>query len=331
MSGRQLKSLSIVSPFYNEEEGAEIFYQTVSEELDKLNIPYEFVFVDDGSRDRTLAVLNQIAIRDSRVRVLSLSRNFGHQIALTAGLDYAEGEAVVVMDSDLQHPPQMIPQMIQEYEKGAEVVYGVRENDNNRNIFKRTLARWYYQFLKKTTNLEFVPGAVDFRLISQEVLLHLREMREMHRYLRGMVPWLGYMYSLVHYRQQKRFAGTSSYTWRKLIRLARHGLFSFSTIPLDVITWLGVLITGLALLYLIYIVVATFVLGRVIPGWTSLVVAVLILGGVQLISIGVLAQYVGMIFEQVKGRPLYILKQNRKFSEKETDSGFQYQIKNHAK
>lgn len=308
---RKLTSITIVAPFYNEEQGAEIFHQTLCQHLDLLGIPYNFVFVDDGSHDNTLAILNRIADTDPRVTVLALSRNFGHQIALSAGLDYAEGEAVVVMDSDLQHPPSAIAEMVRAYESGAEIVYGVRNNDDSRRFLKRFVARQYYAFLQRATALRFVSGAADFRLISRRALLTLRTMREVHRYLRGMVPWLGYNYAVVYYEEQQRYAGTPQYTWRKSFRMARHGLFSFSTVPLDIITIIGVLLTVLAIIYLIYILVAAIAFGIPVPGWTSIIVVLLVVSGVQLISIGVIAQYIGMIFEQVKGRPLYVLKQER--------------------
>lgn len=311
-SVRKLASLTIVAPFYNEEDGAEAFHQALCQHLDMLGIAYNFVFVDDGSRDNTLGILNRIADADPRVTVLSLSRNFGHQIALSAGLDYAEGEAVVVMDSDLQHPPAAIAEMVRAYESGAEIVYGVRKNDESRRFLKRIVARQYYAFLQRATALQFVSGAADFRLISRRALLTLRTMREVHRYLRGMVPWLGYDYAVIYYEEQQRYAGKPQYTWRKSFRMARHGLFSFSTVPLDIITVIGVILTILAIIYLIYILVAAIAFGIPVPGWTSIIVVLLVVSGVQLISIGVIAQYVGMIFEQVKGRPLYVLKQERR-------------------
>ena len=309
---RKLSSLVVVAPFYNEEAGARVFYDTVSQYLDKLDLAYYFVFVDDGSSDNTLRILNSIADEDPRVTVLGLSRNFGHQIALTAGLDYADGEAVVVMDSDLQHPPATILEMVQQYEMGYDVVYAARKNDDNRGFGKRIVAQFYYSFLQKATRLVFIRGAVDFRLISQKVLKSLVSMRETHRYLRGMVPWLGFDYAVVYYEQQQRYAGASTYSWRKLYQLARYGLFSFSTIPLDIITWLGFLVTILGGLYFIFVLIVMVTEGPTIPGWTSVIAVLLIVSGVQLISIGVLAQYIGMIFEQVKGRPLYVLKQERK-------------------
>lgn len=306
-------SVAIVAPFYNEEEGAEAFYASVVTALAAQEIELYLIFVDDGSKDRTLAVLNAIADRDSRVTVLSFARNFGHQLALTAGIDHANTDAVVTMDSDLQHPPEIIPQMLEEYRRGFDVVYGVRENDDTRGLLKQWVARGYYRILRRVAEINVIEGAVDFRLMSRNVVEALRQMRETHRYLRGMIPWLGFPYSTVVYHQQTRQAGKSSYSWKRLLKLAEAGFFSFSTFPLEVITWLGVATVGLALVYFLYIVawVLVFRLASAPPGWVSTVAAILLGSGVQLISTGIIAKYIGMIFEQVKQRPLYVLKHKR--------------------
>ena len=220
---RRVSTLTIVSPFYNEELGARLFYEELCRHLNALYVTYDFVFVDDGSSDKTLSVLNELAQADSRITVLALSRNFGHQIALTAGLDYAEGEAVICMDSDLQHPPQSIGEMIAKYETGADIVYAVRNNDDNRDLAKQLVARGFYQIMRRVTRLRFVPGAVVFRLMSAPAVQILRQMRETHRYLRGMVPWVGFNFAIIHYDQQSRHVGTSRYGWRQLFRMARHG------------------------------------------------------------------------------------------------------------
>jgi len=306
---RRLSTLTVVAPFYNEEQGAQLFYQELCRHLNMLEVVYDFVFVDDGSHDKTLSVLNALANKDPRITVLSLSRNFGHQIALTAGLDYAEGEAVISMDSDLQHPPSSIAEMVEKYEQGADVVYAVRNNDDNRDIAKQLVAKGFYQIMRNVTQVRFVPGAVDFRLMSFRAVQAVRLMHETHRFLRGMVPWVGFNFAIINYHQQSRHIGTSRYGWRQLFGMARHGLFSFSTVPLDAITWLGMFITVCAMLYLLYVLVIYVTQPFDLPGWTSIIAVLLLVSGVQLISTGVLAQYVGMIFEQVKQRPLYILKQ----------------------
>jgi len=316
---RKLESLAVVVPFYNEQAVIRPFYEAVSHELDQLEIPYQFVFVDDGSVDNTLTLLNELADQDNRVTVLSFTRNFGHQIALTAGLDYADADATVTMDGDLQHPPSALAAMIAAYEAGAEVVYAVRGNDDKRNLLKRSAAHYFYRLLKGLTRVEILEDAKDFRLLSRTALEAIQEMRETHRFLRGMVPWMGFPYQVIHYEEQARFADESKYSWKQLARLARYGFFSFSTASLDMITILGFCLTGLAMIYLVYALVAWAIWGQLVPGWTSVIVVVLIVSGVQLISVGILAQYIGMIFEEVKHRPLYLLKQKRVVSRRQPD------------
>lgn len=308
---REAKTITIVSPFFNEQDGAWAFYTALQQQMADLNLSYTFIFVDDGSRDGTLLVLNQIADQDERVTVLALSRNFGHQTALTAGLDFAPADdVVVVMDSDLQHPPETITDMLAQYTQGADIVYAVRNQPQNLSFAKRLTSDLFYSLMKRMTNIDFVPGAADFRMMAPAVVHSLRRMRETHRFLRGMVAWVGFDYAIVYYDQPNRQSGASSYTWRKMFRLAQHGIFSFSTIPLDLITWVGMLLTGLSFIYFVYII-GVVIAGDVVTGWTSTIGVLLLLGGVQLISIGVIAQYIGMIFEQTKERPLYVLRQRR--------------------
>jgi dolichol-phosphate mannosyltransferase len=311
-TGRSAQSLAVVVPFFNEEKVIPLFYEAACTELKRLGLAYSFVFVDDGSRDQTQTILNQLADHDPHITVLSFARNFGHQIALSAGLDYADGDVIVTMDGDLQHPPAAIRDLLAAWEQGADIVYGVRGNADTRSVATGTVAHVFYRVMKRFTRVEIVPDAKDFRLISRQALAVLRTMRERHRFLRGMVPWMGFRYATVPYEEQARAADVSRYGWRQLARLARHGLFSFSTVPLDFITLLGVGLTGLAALYLVFALVSWLAYGRSVPGWTSVIVVSLVIGGVQLISLGIIAQYVGMIFEEVKGRPLYVLKQERR-------------------
>jgi glycosyltransferase involved in cell wall biosynthesis len=309
-SNRRLSSLTVVAPFFNEQDGAPEFHRRVSAELAALPLECNFVFVDDGSTDATLRVLNEIADRDPRVTVIGLSRNWGHQIALTAGIDYAQGEAVIVMDSDLQHPPEAIARMVGEYAKGADVVYGVRRNQPKAGFLKRVMSRWFYRLLRRSTHVQVVGDAADFRLMSQPVVAMLRRMREVHRYLRGMVPWLGFSDAIVYYDEAPRLTGDASYTWRKSFRLANYALFSFSRLPLDAISLAGVLFSGLALLYLVFVLISALS-GRTVAGWSSVIAVVLIVSAVQFLSVSILAQYLGMVFEQTKARPLYVLRLER--------------------
>jgi len=311
--------LSVVAPCYDEAEVIATFYQALKNTLQTVAYTYEIVFVDDGSTDETLAILNQLAERDPHVRVLSLTRNFGHQIALTAGLDYACGRNVLVMDSDLQHPPELIPQMLRELETGVDVVYAVRQETDQGGLLKRLTSKWFYQMMNQFGATWLVPSAADFRLMSERATNSLRAMRERHRFLRGMVSWTGYPSRAISFHPNPRFAGRSKYSWIKMFRLAFDAAFSFSILPLRVMTILGLLMIALGLAYLAYILAELVLLpDRVQPGWPSLLASLLILSGVQLLSLGVIATYVGMIFEQVKDRPLYFLKQTPRAHEDQT-------------
>lgn len=309
--GRQTNTLSLtlVAPFYNEQDGLEQFHISVKTQLDRLSVRYNLIYVDDASEDGTLERLNAIAAQDPAVRVLSLSRNFGHQIALSAGMDHAGGDVVITMDSDMQHPPSLIPELLAQFQQGAEVVYAVPRAAENLGWSKRVTAGLYYWLLRRATPLKFHPGAGDFRLMSRRVVDALVSMRETHRYLRGMVPWIGFPSAIVYYDQPGRFAGESKYTLRKMLALARNGLFSFSTVPLEFVSLLGFVMAILGVVYLFYIAIRYIVGGDLVPGWGSVIVVLLITGGIQLVSIGVIAQYIAMIFEQGKARPLYFLKQ----------------------
>jgi len=310
MPTRKLATLTVVAPFFNEQTGAVGFHSALSGELARLGLECSFVYVDDGSEDETLRALNTIANGDPRVSVIGLSRNWGHQVALTAGLDYADGDAVVVMDSDLQHPPAAIAEMVRECEAGADVVYGVRRNAPAVGLAKRLMSKWFYRLLRRSTHVRVVEDAADFRLMSRPAVAALRQMREVHRYLRGMVPWLGFREAVVHYDQAPRAAGEASYTFAKSMRLAQYGLFSFSRLPLNVISLAGVCSSLLALIYLAY-VAGIALSGRAVAGWSSVIAVVLIVASLQFLSTAILAQYLGMVFEQVKQRPLYLLKQER--------------------
>jgi polyisoprenyl-phosphate glycosyltransferase len=309
---RRLTSLAVVVPFYNEAQGARLFYNQLRDELAARQLQCSFVFVDDGSQDETLLVLNALADEDPRITTLSLARNWGHQVALTAGLDHVdpEAEAIVTMDGDLQHPPEAISAMVREYESGAEIVYGIRDRYQDVGPLTRLASSCFHRVLKWSTNVDVVPGAADFRLISRRAADVLKGMREVHRYLRGMIPWIGFPYAVVHYPQASRHVGAPAYTWRRRIRLAHDGLFSFCTLPLNVITWLGFLCACVAIAYLVYVLLVALY-GHVVPGWSSVIAVILIVATFQFISMSILAQYLAMLFQENKRRPLYVLKQSR--------------------
>lgn len=310
IAARRLNSLAVVVPFYNEAAGARFFYERLCEHMDALERPYTLVFVDDGSRDDTLRILNTVAAQDPRVTVLSLARNWGHQAALTAGLDYLDpaAEAVVTMDSDLQQPPETIAAMVAEYEAGADVVHAVRLGHEGAARPKRQTSQWFNRLMAWSAHVDSVPGAADFRLLSRRAVDALQQMREVHRYLRGMVPWIGFTSAVVRYAQAPRHAGTPAYTWRRSLRLAHHGLFSFTTLPLNLITWLGFFFAAAAVAYLGYVAFVAFY-GDTVQGWSSVIGVMLVVSAFQFLAMSILAQYLGMVFEESKRRPLYVLKQ----------------------
>jgi dolichol-phosphate mannosyltransferase len=286
------------------------FYARLKESLESLpDLRHRILFVDDGSSDETLAELNRIAADDAAVEVYSLSRNFGHQIALTAGLDAARGDAVVMMDSDLQHPPTLIPHLVEQWRRGADVVSAVRRSTADESRFKRLTSRGFYKFLNALSDTPIPEGAADFCLLSRRAHRALRAMPERHRFLRGMVSWMGFERVFVEYDAPARAAGKSKYTLRRMLRLASNAVFSFSAAPLQTASRVGMLAMLAGFAYLAYIVGRYLLYHDLVPGWSSVVCSIVILGGLQLVFIGLIGEYLARIFEEVKGRPLYLFKQ----------------------
>lgn len=302
---RTLKLLSVVAPIYNEEALIEQFYARVCSSLHGLR--FELVLVDDGSNDGSPAALDQLACTDPRVHVVHLSRNFGHQTALTAGLDHARGDAVVMLDSDLQDPPEIIPRMLDHWRTGCDVVYAVRERREGESRFKLTTARWFYALFDKLAQVDLEHNSGDFRLLDRRALDALLSMRERNRFLRGMTVWVGYTQAAVPYRRDPRYAGKTKYTLPKMTRFSLDAISSFSHRPLQLATWLGFLISTLAFIA-IPVVIVLRLLGSYLPGFGTVTIAVLLLGGIQLIALGIIGEYVGRIYDEVKGRPLYLVR-----------------------
>jgi dolichol-phosphate mannosyltransferase len=302
--------ICVVSPCFNEEEGISTFYRELRAVLDSLvGWTYTILLVDDGSSDRTLDVLNTIAESDPAVEVFSLARNFGHQIALSAGLDAAVGDAIVMMDSDLQHPPTLIPQMIDAFRSGSDIVSAVRAETAGTGLFKSSSSSLFYRVINALSDVHIVPGAADFCLLSQRAHAALLSMPERHRFLRGMVSWIGFNRTFITFVAPARELGTSKYTFRKMLKLALDGVFSFSATPIRLATRFGLMVSAAGFLYLAYIVGRFVFVGDLIEGWASSLATLLILGGVQLTFMGILGEYVARIYEESKGRPLYFLKQ----------------------
>lgn len=301
--------LTVVVPVFNEADGIREFHRRLTAVLADLpTLRADIVYVDDGSRDNSFALLTNFAQADPRVTVLRLSRNFGHQAAITCGLDQAKGDAVVILDADLQDPPEVIPAMVEAWRAGADVAYGVRISRAGETWFKLTTAKYFYRLLHAVSSVDVPADAGDFRLMSRRVVDAFRDLREESRYVRGLVSWLGFQQVAVPYERDSRSAGETHYPLRRMLRLAIDGVTSFSEKPLRLATGLGALVSASAFAVGLYIVIAKLVNpDESVPGFASLATIVLFLGGVQLLAIGVLGEYMGRIFRESKHRPLYIV------------------------
>ena len=302
--------LSIVIPCFDEETVIGETHRRLVATLEAiLGLGFEILYVDDGSRDATLSVLRALQRDDSRVRVLVLSRNFGHQIAITAGLQSAAGDVVVVLDADLQDPPEVIPEMLEHWRRGADVAYGVRTERDGETAFKRWTASAFYRLMNRLADVPIPNNAGDFRLMSRRVVDAFLAMPERDRFVRGMVTWAGFRQEPVPYRRAPRAAGESKYPLRKMLRFAAAGILSFSAAPLRLATWLGLLASGFAALGIVYVLAVRLLTDAWIAGWAMQSIITLFLGGVQLVVLGVLGEYLGRIYAEVKRRPLYLIRE----------------------
>jgi glycosyltransferase involved in cell wall biosynthesis len=305
--------LSVVIPIYNEEATIGELHRRLTALLAPMNLPggYELIFVNDGSRDRSLPLLMELAARDpEHVRYLSFSRNFGHQIAVTAGLDRADGAAVVIIDADLQDPPELIPTLYDKLREGYEVVYARRRSRQGESAAKKLTAKAFYRILRALTHVEIPVDTGDFRIISRKVVLALRQMPEQHKFLRGQIAWVGYRQTFVEYDRAERAGGVTGYTYAKMIRFALDGITAFSDVPLRVATIGGFIVSAVSFLVMLYTLYSRFVTHEYQPGWPSLMVSILFLGGVQLIAIGIIGEYLARLGANVRQRPLYIVSES---------------------
>jgi dolichol-phosphate mannosyltransferase len=300
--------LSVVAPVYNEEELIELFVGRATAAI--ADYSFELVLVNDGSSDATGELLDRIADADPRVRVVHLSRNFGHQAALTAGLEHAVGDVVAMIDADLQDPPELIPKMIEHWQHGADVVYAVRKQREGETAFKLATASWFYKLFDKLAQVDLEPNSGDFRLLDRCALDALLAMTERSRFLRGMTVWVGFKQTAVPYERDARHAGETKYTLRKMLRFSLDAIASFSHLPLQLATYIGMLSAGLAFIA-IPVVIGLRLVDSYLPGFGSITIAILLLGGIQLIALGVIGEYVGRIYDEVKHRPLYIVREER--------------------
>jgi dolichol-phosphate mannosyltransferase len=302
------KKISIVVPACNEEGNIPILIETVDQVMSKLPYDYQLIFVDDGSSDGTLALLKAISANNTHIRYIGLSRNFGHQNALKAGLDLAGGDAVIMMDGDMQHPPALIPILLEQWEAGNDIVYTIRKDHQDMPMMKRKTSNMFYNLINNLSDIELEQGTADFRLMDRRVVDVFREFKETDLFLRGLVKWMGFKQSGIEYEPAERLKGKSKYTMKKMIRFALQGITSFSTKPLYIATYLGMSFSLISLLYVPYIIYSYY-FGQAISGWTSIIATIAFFGGLQLMILGIIGMYLGKLFQQSKQRPHYIVKE----------------------
>jgi polyisoprenyl-phosphate glycosyltransferase len=299
--------LSVVIPVYNEEENLLLLHQHLSVVAPGCANDYEIIFVNDGSKDRSLSIMQELCHNDPHVKYLSFSRNFGHEIASTAGLDVASGDAVVLMDADLQDPPELVHALLVKWKSGADVVYARRRRRAGESVFKRTTAHLFYRLLRRLAEVQIPRDTGDFRLMDRRVVAQLRACRENPRFMRGLVAWVGFRQDEVTYDRPQRHAGQTKYSLFKLVRLSWEAMCAFSLVPLRSVAWLGAAVTALSLVLAVVVACQKIFWGLPIPGYALLACGVFFLGGIQLIMLGILAQYIGLTFKAVQNRPLYIV------------------------
>ncbi|PKO23317.1 MAG: glycosyltransferase [Chloroflexi bacterium HGW-Chloroflexi-1] len=307
--------VSIVAPVFNEEAILEELYRRLSAALDGAGESWELVLVNDGSRDRSPQIMAELHGRDPRVKVVDFARNFGHQVAITAGADYARGDAVVIIDADLQDPPEVILDLLARWREGYEVVYAVRAERKGETWFKEFTARLFYRIIYRITEIDIPMDTGDFRLMDRRVVEALKGIREKHRFMRGLSVWVGFRQTGVKYVRAERYAGETKYPLKKMLKFALDGITSFSYLPLQLATYVGFIAAGLSILGIIAAIILRLSGSQAFYGQASTLVSVLFLGGVQLISLGIIGEYLGRIYDEVKGRPLYIVREAVGFEE----------------
>ena len=303
-----LVEISIIIPFYNEEENLDYLFEQILTVMEQLAMTYEIICVNDGSKDNTLFNLIQYHQQNPAIKIINFSRNFGKEIALTAGLDYAQGKAVIPIDADLQDPPELIGELVAKWREGFDVVYATRRSRSGENWLKQCSATGFYQTIGKISRVDIPANTGDFRLIDRQVVEAIKRMPERTRFMKGLFSWVGFKQTSILFDRKPRYQGKTKWNYWKLWNFALDGIFSFTLIPLKIWSYLGVVISFISLVYASFLVIRTLILGIDVPGYASLMVAVLFLGGVQLISLGVMGEYLGRVYEEVKARPLYLIR-----------------------
>lgn len=305
-----MKKISIVVPVYNEEANIEHFYEELVNVMEPLQYRFELIYVDDGSKDASVCILDRLSRRDERVRPLYLARNFGHQVALTCGLDYAEGDAVITMDGDMQHPPSFLPILIAKWEEGYEVVQTIRKSTEGASWFKNASSHLFYRLINAMSKVKIQPGGSDFRLMDRCVVESFRLYRERARFIRGMIGAIGYKQTQIEFTAPKRFAGASKFSLSKMLHFALDGITAYSKTPLRFAFYIGMILGLLSIFVTSHVIYIKFFTDEAVPGWATITASILFLGGTQLIGIGIIGEYVGRIFEEVKQRPLYFVRKS---------------------
>ncbi len=300
--------ISVVVPVFNEQDNMNVFYAEVIKWLEPLKYDFEIIFVDDGSSDATPLILDRLSKADTRVKAFILARNFGHQVALSCGLDYAIGDAVITMDGDLQHPPELIPVLIKKWEEGFEVVQTIRKSTEGVSWFKTFTSNLFYKLINAMSNITITAGGSDFRLLDKQVVQSFRQFKERARFIRGMISDIGYKQCQIEFIAPRRFAGTSKFSINKMLHFALDGITAYSKMPLRFALYLGLLFGLFSLIVVIHVFSIKIFTEAAVPGWATTVVSILLLGGFQLVGIGIIGEYVGRIFEEVKQRPLYLVR-----------------------
>jgi len=300
--------ISIIIPCFNEVENIEELSQRLYVVLNNLKYEYELIFIDDGSTDNTIEKLISLSEKNKRIRIIELSRNFGHQAAICAGIDHAYGKAIIMMDADLQHPPEIIPELVKKWEEGFEVVYTIRNGQENISFLKKCTAKIFYRIINRLSNVSIPENSADFRLIDENVAKYFKKLGEREKFIRGLVSWLGFKQYAIRYNASQRFAGKAKYNIWKMIKFAYIGITSFSAVPLRIATVMGFLFSLLAFIYAGYVIYVWLFLKITVPGWTSVILAVLFIGGIQLLCVGILGEYIGRIFDESKKRPSYVIR-----------------------
>ena len=315
-----MKIISIVVPVFNEEDNIQHFYESICQNMEPLPYEFELIFVDDGSKDRSREILRELEKKDSRIQSIFLAKNYGHQLALTCGLDYAEGDAVITMDGDMQHPPELLPVLLEQWENGYEVVQTIRKTTEGVSAMKKLTSYYYYKVLNKLSDVHIQEGGSDFRLMDRVVVKAFRRYREHARFVRGMIGDMGFKQTRIEFVAPKRFAGVSKFSPKKMLNFAIDGVLAYSIMPLRLGLYIGFLCAVVSILIICHVLVSKFIFDDAVAGWTTTMACILFFGGMQMMVLGIIGEYLGRVFEEVKKRPLYLIARGKPKEEMDIES-----------